>query len=256
MRDPVRFLRDMAGFSEAQRRRTSADKRVRLATIDPDHRPEDIFGGVFPKVRFDGESTLSRKRYPLVKGIIPNPGDRVVLTPVGTTYLITDIIYDPNNDPIPDERLIIKRSDQSVTSSTTLVDDNDIYALVEPNRVYRVILVLNATGSTGGDIRLSWSVPSGSDAGGRWLQGPHESTDPAGAATMEVRAALWSTERVYGTSGSANSIIEHGLLQTGDSPGFLRLRWAQGTSNGTATTVMERTNLWVNHLWDNELSGS
>lgn len=255
MRDPVRFLRDIAGFSDAQRRRTSADKRVRLATVDPSHRPEDVFSGVFPRVQFDGESTLSRKRYPLVRGLIPRPGDRVVLTPVGTTYLITNIVFNPSSEPVPDYRLIVKSADQDVTASTSLVNDDELSAVVEPNTIYRVILVLHAGGHTSGDIKIAWTTPSGSDTGGRWVQGPgQDATLGSGSATMQTVAANWTTERNYGTSESFNiSIIEHGLLTTGDSTGFLQVRWAQRVSNATATTVRQRSNLWVQRVWDNQL---
>lgn len=238
-----RALADIAGYTQATRPVTSADRPNRLATIDYDYNPAS-FPDVLPRVLFDGEQTVTRKRWPVLSGYRPRPGDRVLMVPQGGGYIIVGTLT-PVERP---DRLFWKTADQAVTSSTTLVDDAHLSASVEANAVYKVILALNATGATAGDIKLAWSVPSGSDTGGRWLQGPAASQDPASPALMEVRAALWATERSYGMSGTAASIIEHGLLQTGATPGTLQLRWAQNNSNGTATTVLTRSNLWISRF--------
>lgn len=86
--DALSFLQDVAGFAQAQARPTSASKRIKLATIDPEYDPADWAVGTPPRVRFDGETTLSGKLYPVLDGYWPRPGDRVVMLPVGTTYLI------------------------------------------------------------------------------------------------------------------------------------------------------------------------
>lgn len=76
------LLGDIAAFVAATAEPSSADKPVRLATVDP------AYASGWPKVTFDGESTLSGKTYPHIDSYSPAKGDRVVLVPVGTSYLI------------------------------------------------------------------------------------------------------------------------------------------------------------------------
>lgn len=76
------FLQSIAGYAQAQRT-GSEDRPIRIATVDPAF---DIEAGLLPKVTFDGESTMSTKRYPYGSGYVPLAGDRVVMLPIGTTY--------------------------------------------------------------------------------------------------------------------------------------------------------------------------
>jgi len=87
-RDPIAFLDAVAGYAREENRQGSADKAIRLATIDPAYVPSS-YPATLPKVTFDGESTLSGKRYTVITpGYLPHPSDRVVLLPVGNTYVI------------------------------------------------------------------------------------------------------------------------------------------------------------------------
>lgn len=83
--DPERFLVNVAGYTQA----TSPKARPpRLATIDYDYDP-GTFPGVWPRVVFDGETTPTRKRWPVLSGYWPRPGDRVLMQPVGlSSYVI------------------------------------------------------------------------------------------------------------------------------------------------------------------------
>jgi hypothetical protein len=76
------LLRDFAAFAAATKEPSSADRPVRLAVVDSGYTTG------WPKVTFEGEGTLSGKQYPHLDSYTPAAGDRVVLVPVGTTYLI------------------------------------------------------------------------------------------------------------------------------------------------------------------------
>ena len=101
--EPLTFLQSVAGYAQAQQ--TGSENRpIRCATIDPAF---DIEAGLLPKVTFDGESTMSTKRYPYGSGYVPEAGDRVVMLPIGTTYWIVGSVSnhgrqgfsaDPTND--------------------------------------------------------------------------------------------------------------------------------------------------------------
>lgn len=93
------FLRAVAAFSRANGKPSSAEKPVRLGNIDFDYDPTDYLGGIMPRVQFDGESTVSQKRYPVLANFYPLPGQRVALIPVGTTYLIIGCVDTAKQDP-------------------------------------------------------------------------------------------------------------------------------------------------------------
>jgi microcystin-dependent protein len=82
----LNLLRDITAFVAATRQPSSADKPVRLAVVDSGYTTG------WPKVTFEGESTLSGKQYPHIDSYAPAAGDRVVLVPVGTTYLIVGAV--------------------------------------------------------------------------------------------------------------------------------------------------------------------
>lgn len=83
MSGALSFLQSVSGFVQSERD-GSADRPCLLGVIDP------AYAGLpnLPKVTFEGESTLSGKTYPHLASYVPVASDRVVLVPVGTTYLI------------------------------------------------------------------------------------------------------------------------------------------------------------------------
>lgn len=87
------IMESITGYSAAQRG-SAADQPMRIATIDPAYDPFAAYPAVpaLPKVTFDGESTLSGKRYAYVAGYLPAPGDRVWMVPIGSTYLIAGAV--------------------------------------------------------------------------------------------------------------------------------------------------------------------
>lgn len=84
------FLDAVQGYVQGGSR-SSADRAVRLATVDPTYDPWDNYPDppAPARVTFDGETTLSGKAYPYVSGYVPWAGTRVVLVPIGNSYLIT-----------------------------------------------------------------------------------------------------------------------------------------------------------------------
>lgn len=82
MYEPRAFLETVSGL-QVGRKESSADKPYLIAVVDP------AYNGVGdPKVTFEGETTMSGKTYPYISTIYPRPSDRVILAPVGTSYVI------------------------------------------------------------------------------------------------------------------------------------------------------------------------
>ncbi|MFD0225174.1 glycine-rich domain-containing protein [Streptomyces hirsutus] len=94
------FLRAVAGFTQSQGKSSSANKPFRLGRIDYEYNPADFLGGINPRVLFDGESTVGQKRYVAMAGYYPLPGARVLLAPVGTTYMILGTLEAKPHDPV------------------------------------------------------------------------------------------------------------------------------------------------------------
>lgn len=86
--DALGFLEDVAGYVRAQRQQEERGQSPKLATVDDSYTPADFYSGTLPKVTFDGESVLTTKRYPVMSPYEPQPSDRVVMLPVGHTYVI------------------------------------------------------------------------------------------------------------------------------------------------------------------------
>lgn len=85
--DALSFFQTVAGFTQSQTSQQSENKPFKLGTVDPAY-VASTFPGTLPKVTFDGESTVSGKLYPVMSPYWPQPSDRVVLAPIGNTYLI------------------------------------------------------------------------------------------------------------------------------------------------------------------------
>lgn len=75
------FLSTLAGVA----RYGEPDRAVKIATIDSAY-VASSYPGTLPRVTFDGETTVTVRRYACLYA--PAPGDRVVMIPTGTTYTI------------------------------------------------------------------------------------------------------------------------------------------------------------------------
>ncbi len=136
-----------------------------------------------------------------------------------------------------------KGANQSVTSSTTLVNDDALYVDVEANATYFVLLQAVYTGGTEGssDLKITFTIPSGSMT---WSSLRYASNGTLGIETLQGTGSGNTSD--CGTSGSGNnarSVLVWGFLTTGDTAGTLQLKWAQNTSNATATTVESGSSL-------------
>lgn len=81
----IDFLAAIQGA--ARPKNGSADRKARLATIDPAY-VASSYPGTLPRLTFDGEDTLSVRGYVALAPYIPTPGHRVVLLPIGNSYVI------------------------------------------------------------------------------------------------------------------------------------------------------------------------
>jgi hypothetical protein len=165
---------------------------------------------------------------------------------VGTTLTVTGNTTLSGNLSVAGigaKSFVRKTADESVTSSTTLQNDNELVLAVSASATYvfRVwLLATDATDATG-DIKFGFTFPTGAVChfSGK---GPHTLMASGGAfgdAEFIGRntATSGSTVASYGLSSSVIGIELSGLLIVAGTAGNFQLQWAQNASDGNATTV-------------------
>lgn len=139
--------------------------------------------------------------------------------------------------------IVRKTAAESVTSSTITQDDDHLTFSVAANEIWVVKMVLFVQGGAG-DFRARLTVPTGA-SGYKSLIGPEVATTNVTNTNMTTAWDGLTSEAVVGTDNSvANpTIILEGLVVNGANAGSVTLRWAQGTSSATATTIYEHSYL-------------
>lgn len=127
-----------------------------------------------------------------------------------------------------------KGSNQTVTSSTTLQNDNTLFVPVLASAVYRFDCMLTYQGGTQGssDLKFAFVGPSGTT-----MAYSVQGITTAGVATAGYVRAL--AGMAVGSNGGGNSfaVTMTGSVSVGSTAGTLQLQWAQNTSNATGTIV-------------------
>lgn len=121
-----------------------------------------------------------------------------------------------------------KNSNESVTSSTSLQDDNDLLLTLEGSNTYAIegVILASSTSATP-DIVIGFTGPVGSN-----IKVGYTTADDNGV----LQASGVGSARIALPANSATAIMLKGTVTT-SSAGDLQLRWAQATSNGNATIV-------------------
>jgi hypothetical protein len=142
-----------------------------------------------------------------------------------------------------------KTADQAV-SNTTLTNDTHLTFSVLANGVYTVegYLLYQGAADPAGGLKVDFSGPSGATM--RWTNfGTNQGTaSPNTLLTYNVVSETISpgSPRTMGTNGTGGTIMSaspRGILTVSSTAGTFVLRFAQGTSNATATSLM--TGSWL-----------
>lgn len=136
---------------------------------------------------------------------------------------------------------------ESVTSSTVLQNDNDLFVPVAANSTYLMELLLlhDSDNNAAADIDISWTGPTGATM--NWgVHGANiNETGSSGTITAtNMQTRLINEEATFGGGDSTGTTaFASGLLITSGTAGTLQLQWAQNTSNAVATNV--RAGSWL-----------
>ena len=127
---------------------------------------------------------------------------------------------------------IPKTADQSVTSSTALVDDTHLQFAIGSSEAWEFRFVLFTTGP--GFLKVALNAPAA--ASGWWA---HNRTD-VGAVQMNAQAAATFVDgETKSTTATPDQVTITGYCLNSSTAGTFKLRWAQVSSNGTATIVLK-----------------
>lgn len=123
-----------------------------------------------------------------------------------------------------------KATTQSVTNSVTLVDDDTLFFATEANARYYVTLYLMLEGLAGATGTHSFVI----SATNATVYGTWRATGGTFATTP------LTTETSFNLGGAnPRSFYVKFTVEGGAAAGEVKLRWAQGTTNGIASSVSE-----------------
>lgn len=134
-----------------------------------------------------------------------------------------------------------KAADESVTSSTTLQNDDELsFAVVAgEDYVFALWLGLFSTSATP-DVKVGFTFPAGTMSFG--VQGG----DPTTSVAANSGATSGTTALAVGVAVSAAPVAQNARVNGSfecSTTGTVRLQWAQNVSDGTAMTLREGSTL-------------
>lgn len=221
-----------------------------LATVRTDRalRPEDTKAyGVMSgsDLTVAGNTVPSYVKYVHVGEL--NDGDVVELDHFtdGKMPTVVGVIGTGISIPAWIPRYALKTGNESVTSSTTLQDDDQLTLTVAANKTYSFDGKLIISGATAGDFRWAFTFPAGATfaLGGYGLAAAATTTSGDVETTTFPSAVSGTLISTFGVSATGSGVHIFGLLTTGANAGSITLQWAQGTSSGTPTVVSAGSHL-------------
>lgn len=135
---------------------------------------------------------------------------------------------------------VIKAADQSVTSSTTLVNDTALVLPVLANASYIWSCFLDYEGgaASSSDLIWEWAVPAGAV-----MRYCATFINNSGNLAQGVEINTATTIAQSNGAGNLRAVIMQGSLVMSTTAGSMQLQWAQHVSSATATIVHYQSNL-------------
>lgn len=141
--------------------------------------------------------------------------------------------------------IVRKTADETVTSSTTVQNDDQLVLTVAANEVwYGELVLLFTAAAVSSGVKIGWTFPSGAIAqSAMWVNSSgtvaqfsdYSSASPSG--TMPFGAQV--------TGSSINLLPVSFYYAAGGTGGSLQLQWAQTTTNATGTVLKTNSTLWA-----------
>jgi hypothetical protein len=149
-----------------------------------------------------------------------------------------------------------KTATQTVSASTTLVDDTHMTVALPAAGTYVVTAMFLASGTAAGDLKVAWAYTGTLTNGYRGGQGPSSASTDALAATNAgtVRSAAAgntastvTSSAPYGVDGTNFSCIQEAGVIIVSTTGTLKVQWAQLAASGS-TVLQPGSFLWARRV--------
>jgi hypothetical protein len=144
-----------------------------------------------------------------------------------------------------------KSSDTSRASTTSLTDDPHLSITLPGSGIFSIDSYLMVTGSSGGDINVSWDLSGVSALVARnYSSGMSLSSTNGANCSMNTFSTGLTSQNAYGVYSStyANCINMHMIVESSSSGGVVTLEWAQKTSNATPTILESDSHIEIRQL--------
>lgn len=135
-------------------------------------------------------------------------------------------------------KFIRKTADESVTSSTTLQNDDHFFLAISSNEVWTIEAHLFVTGGTTGDFQWAFNVPSGATGWNTGIRLDSNAITPTADVALSAIEDLTDTGfRVSGTASPTVHVQVNAIVINSSNSGNIQFRWAQNFSSATPTTI-------------------
>lgn len=134
-----------------------------------------------------------------------------------------------------------KTADESVSSSTTLQDDDVLLFAVGANEVWvaDLYLYLSATNLSLADFKMAFTVPSGSTMNLWWANHDNDEEARVSGAITQTTVSGTGIAVIIGSGATKSLVHVMFYVAVGTTAGNCQLQWAQNTSDAGATTVKD-----------------
>lgn len=140
----------------------------------------------------------------------------------------------------PDSQMKYKAATESVTSSTTLQNDDIFSWSVLANSAYALsgYVVYDGAQSSAGGLKTTFTGPASSSMFYTNFGGSDETSGSLSTHNMVIQGLTGTRNMPTQVTASTMSFSPKGTLVVGVTAGTLQFQWAQAVSNGTATRIM------------------
>lgn len=144
---------------------------------------------------------------------------------------------------------VAKATTETVTSSTTYQDDNELFLPAVANAQYRFDLLLLHSSGTTGKFKMQFTAPASATVawGVIGVASTVTSSNPVTDVSMPSRV-LADILGLGGGNLTGTTALVHGVLTTSSTAGNLMLQWAQITSDAAATQVRAGSTLRMKRI--------
>lgn len=139
-----------------------------------------------------------------------------------------------------------KAADESLASSTTLQNDDDLMADLAASTTYIIDGVIFASSTSNDpDIKIAFTTPTGSTIDVGYIAASTQRLNSVGGI---LEASGTASEAIPLSKSSPVIIMIKGTVMTGANSGTLQLQWAQDSSDTTSITVKEGSYLRADQI--------